>query len=311
MGYLIEVDGAAAEVRWATLHSVCSRAIWWNRDREITSWTLKDQLRYREQFEKDASINKLVDAFSSGEDVHKYTAALMLGKDVSEVTSDERKDAKTVSLGRMYKRGAAAIAAQYGIDPDEMRKRVAIWDNHFAPFIEWHKSCESFVKEYGFVTSLFGLSRRLPDIYNSDDMWVHKAIRLSVNAPVQGDSHIWISKSASHFIQNYSDKPGNRAIVVNDIHDALMFDVPDNELDNAVISAVEGFLHFYFDHDKYPFVVCDLACDLAIDKGHWGNSVLGEHQFDTSRMKDKHRPDFNLREAIAEQWFKVKQNIEL
>lgn len=313
MGYLVQLDGSAAEVRFATLHSIAAPSLMGVKfpleDGEF--FDEKYHQKHREYYLEKANKHKLVKAFSSGLDVHTAGTAIVMGKDPKDITKEERTDGKTVTLGRMYKREYKSIADQYGVDPDVMYQRIKKWDNTFPELSkEWHPAVEDWVTHYGFVVSLFGLIRRLPDVWSAEKWIRAKNMREAVNSPVQGDSHIWISKSITWFQRNIIDRGyTDKALIINDIHDAWIIDTPSKELDKVVIGMVCAMLHFYWEKDLYPWMVCDLACDLEI-YNPWGNT-RGRLQFDTSRMTNKNDSDFNLTKAVAEVWFKNKETFDL
>jgi len=316
-GYLVEVDGQAAEVRFAGLHTVVSRAVLsrlYGRETRIDNAFHR---KHREEYLETASRNNLILAFGSGMDVHSFGTGLIMDKNPAEVTKDERQAGKTVTLGRMYGRGAKAIAAQYGVDEELMAARVRKWDSVFPEFGDWHKAAKSFVSEKGFVTSIFGLVRRIPDVFLDPDahedngMWISKALREAINSPVQGDSHMWISHAIRWFHLNFLDKNKLiRAHIWNDVHDATLADTHPQDLDAVACAQAMSILHPYFDVDNYPWVCCDLATDLKLYEHSWGNKVA-EIRFDTATgfFKDKARPGFNWKEAVRETWFSAKKKL--
>lgn len=310
MGWILQTDGQASEVRIACLHTISSRSVLCRLYGEDVKPNLEWYRKHRDSLLERASKNNLVQAFASAKDVHRVGASLILDKEEPEVTKEERVDAKTVTLGRQFGRGYRAIAAQYGIDEEIMRVRVEKWDAVFPEFTTlWHPAVKEFAMKNGFVVSLFGLVRRVDElVWSSLNEWQHKGLRESVNSPVQGDSHLWISKGITWLHRNYLSDRRVKTIIIDDLHDAILTDCPNEELDKTCIKQVMSILSPYFDPYNYPWLVCDLATELEIHRP-WG-SKWAAIMFNTATMEDKHRPDFNLEDAVAEIYFEGKKKMK-
>jgi DNA polymerase I-like protein with 3'-5' exonuclease and polymerase domains len=303
-GYILEIDGQAAEIRIAAMHTVASRAVLQSRWNPITVG-LDFHRKHREDYLESASKNNLIRVFGTGEDVHTMGTALIMDKDGAfdymetvlrretpgfklEVSKTERDGGKYCTLGRMYGRGSDAIAAQYGVDPEEMAQRMNRWDNIFPDFTKvWHPAVKRFAFQRGYVTSLFNLVRRIPDIWSEEWKFAAKAEREAINSPVQGDSHIWISKAMSWFQRNVLDEfPNCQSRLINDVHDAFMVDVHPDEFDYIAPRMGMAMMHLYYDVDQYPFVVCPLASDLKIYRPSWSQRVCPDVKFDTCKFPE-------------------------
>ncbi len=134
----------------------------------------------------EAKEAALLSAFENGEDVHRLTAALMLGIPVDDVTSDQRSIGKTMNFALLYGMGVKSLADRLGIPVGEAQ---ALYDSYFrvyAGIAAWSAQQVKLGKAQGFVTSRFG--RRLPIWeYQSDKKWIReKGDRACVNYPIQG-----------------------------------------------------------------------------------------------------------------------------
>ena len=186
----------------------------------------------------------LIDAFRHGLDVHAATAAKIFGIPIGEVTADQRRIAKTANFGIMYGISSFGLAQRLRCSRAEAKKII---DDYFASF----PSIRSFIddtvaaaRETGYVETLFGRRRYIPDI-NSRNVTVRSlAERNAVNAPIQGTSAD-IIKLAMVAIDRRMQAEGSRSRMVLQIHDELLFEALSDELDSLtalVVSEMENVI---------------------------------------------------------------------
>ena len=172
---------------------------------------------------------ELTDAFLSGADIHRATAAKIFHVSIEEVTDDQRRTAKTANFGTIYGISAFGLAERLGIPRAEARQIIEGYFEtypHIKEFIA--RSVEDARKE-GFVTTLMGRKRYLPDI-NSRNATVRSfAERNAVNAPLQG-SAADIIKLAMINIHGEMARRGMRSRMIMQVHDELIFNVVPDEL---------------------------------------------------------------------------------
>ena len=173
----------------------------------------------------EAQETALLEAFANGEDVHKRTAALMLGIPIEAVNKDQRDIGKTLNFALGYGMGVKSLADRLGIPIEEAQ---ALMDKYFAglPNIAaWSKKQIEHGKTYGYVTSKFG--RRLPIWeYRSDKRWIYqKGDRACVNYPIQGAATGDAMKIAMVRAVAAIKEAGlkDKIQLVMNIHDALEF----------------------------------------------------------------------------------------
>ncbi|MBQ3846582.1 MAG: DNA polymerase I, partial [Bacteroidales bacterium] len=172
----------------------------------------------------------LIKAFRDGVDVHQATAAKIFGKDHSEVTSDERRIAKTANFGIMYGISSFGLAQRLRIGRKEAKKLIDDYFESFPAINSFIKDTIESAKENGYVETIFGRRRYLPDI-NSHNATVRAlSERNAVNAPIQGTAADVI-KLAMINVDRAMKEAGVKSRMVLQIHDELLFDVVKGEED--------------------------------------------------------------------------------
>jgi DNA polymerase I len=178
----------------------------------------------------------LKDAFARGEDIHRVTAAEVLGKPPAELTRDERNRAKAVNFGIIYGISAFGLSEQLGITRDEAQTYIDTYLARFPHVNEFMRATIDLAREQGHVSTLFGRRRPIPELRASS--WTTRSLgeRLAVNTVMQGSAAdiIKVAMIACH--RRLRDE-GRRSRLVLQIHDELLFEVPDGEM-SAIRSMV-------------------------------------------------------------------------
>ena len=172
----------------------------------------------------------LASAFRDGLDVHTATAAKIFGIPAGTVTPDQRRIAKTANFGIMYGISAFGLAQRLRLSRKEAQQII---DDYFAGF----PSIQSFIedaktsaRENGYVETLFGRRRYLPDIHSKNATLRSLAERNAVNAPIQGTAAD-IIKLAMIGVDREMTKAGLRSKMVLQVHDELVFDALPEEVE--------------------------------------------------------------------------------
>jgi len=196
-------------------------------------WTLLSadysqiELRLIAELSQDENM---LDAFQQGLDIHRATAARVYGVELDEVTSDMRRNAKAVNFGIIYGQSAFGLSQSLGIPRKEA---AAIIDQYFAQYTGIRKYMGDIIelaKERGYVETLLKRRRYLRDI-NSANMTVRGfAERNAINAPIQGSAADLI-KIAMINIQKDIEEQGLAGKMIMQVHDELVFDVPEHEVE--------------------------------------------------------------------------------
>lgn len=186
----------------------------------------------------------LVEAFRNGVDVHAATASKIFGIPVEEVTSDQRRIAKTANFGIMYGISSFGLAQRLRCPRSEAKQII---DDYFASF----PAIRSFIddtlaaaRETGYVETLFGRRRYIPDINSKNGTVRALAERNAVNAPIQGTSADIIKKAMAG-VDRRMQQAGLRSLMVLQIHDELLFEAVPEELDilkSIVVEEMENVI---------------------------------------------------------------------
>ncbi len=172
----------------------------------------------------------LIDAFRHGLDVHAMTASKIFGIDIGEVTPEQRRIAKTANFGIMYGISSFGLAQRLRISRAQAKKII---DDYFANFTyisTYIRNTIDSAKELGYVKTLFGRRRYLPDINSRNATVRSLAERNAINAPIQGTSAD-IIKKAMIGVDRKIAEAGLRSRMVLQIHDELVFDAIESEAD--------------------------------------------------------------------------------
>ena len=180
----------------------------------------------------------LINAFRQGIDVHAATAAKIFGIPHEEVTPDQRRIAKTANFGIMYGISAFGLAQRLRIGRKEAQKII---DDYFAGFpsiLSFIEDTKSAARETGYVETLFGRRRYIPEINSKNGTIRALAERNAVNAPIQGTSADIIKLAMIAVDKELNDR-GFKSKMVLQIHDELVFDAIPDEIDELKAMVVE------------------------------------------------------------------------
>ena len=181
----------------------------------------------------------LIGAFKQGIDVHAATAAKIFGIPHEEVTADQRRIAKTANFGIMYGISAFGLAQRLRIGRKEAQKII---DDYFAGFpsiLSFIEDTKAAARETGYVETIFGRRRYLPDINSKNATIRSLAERNAVNAPIQGTSAD-IIKLAMIAVDKEISAKGLSSKMVLQIHDELVFDTIPEEVETLKDIVVEN-----------------------------------------------------------------------
>lgn len=183
-----------------------------------------------------ASISEdenMIRAFKQGEDIHARTAKEIFDLDsLDEVTPDHRRKAKEVNFGIPYGVSAYGLASRLGISNSEGKEMIDQYFKRFPGIRTYIEKTIHFAKENGYVTTLMGRRRYIPDI-NSRNWNVRGfAERTAINMPIQGTAAD-IIKQAMILIDDYIKSEGLKSRMLLQVHDELIFEIKDSESEVA------------------------------------------------------------------------------
>jgi DNA polymerase-1 len=169
-------------------------------------------------------------AFAAGEDIHRATAAEVFGLPLAEVGPEQRRYAKTINFGLIYGMGAFGLAQSLGIEQKAARDYIDRYFARFAGVRRWMDETKARAAELGYVETLFGRRIVLQDIKGGSGPRRSAAERQAINAPMQGTAADLI-KLAMIAVQQALDDEQRATRMVMQVHDELVFEVPEAELD--------------------------------------------------------------------------------
>ncbi|MCA9512126.1 MAG: DNA polymerase I [Myxococcales bacterium] len=185
------------------------------------------ELRILAHYSGDAS---LIAAFERGEDIHRRTAAEVAGIDPADVTDEQRARAKAVNFGIIYGSSAFGLANQLGIATGEAQATI---DAYFARYQGVRRFLDETVAaatERGFVTTILGRRRYLPDLASKNRVLRQAAERMAVNTVIQG-SEADLIKRAMVELARAIEADGLASRMILQVHDELVFEVPAAEVE--------------------------------------------------------------------------------
>ncbi len=200
------------------------------------------ELRLMAHFSRD---EHMLQAFQTGQDIHAATAAKIFGVPTDQVTKEQRRRAKTANFGIIYGISSFGLAQQLDCSRTEAK---ALIDGYFASFpgiAAYIERQKTFAREHGYVETLFGRKRYLPDITSHNSTVRSFAERNAVNAPIQGTAAD-IIKMAMVAISRRLKKEQLRAQMIMQVHDELNFNVPEQEAEQVrriVVDEMQNAVH--------------------------------------------------------------------
>ena len=210
------------------------------------------ELRIMAHLSGDAGLRH---AFEQGLDVHRATAAEVFGRKLEDVTADERRAAKAINFGLIYGMSAFGLAQNLSI---ERATAQAYIDSYFARYpgvAHYMQHTRELARACGYVETVFGRRLWLPEINSGGPQRRQAAERAAINAPMQGTAADLI-KLAMVKVQAWLDAEKLAALLIMQVHDELVLQVPEGELD-CVKSALPGLMQN----------VAALDVELTVDVG--------------------------------------------
>ena len=197
------------------------------------------ELRIMAHLSKDEG---LLNAFATGQDVHKATAAEVFGVTVEQVSSDQRRSAKAINFGLIYGMSAFGLAKQLGISRAQSQDYIGRYFTRYPGVQEYMDHTKAIAAEQGYVETIYGRRLYLPDIKASNAIARQAAERTAINAPMQGTAAD-IIKRAMVSVDAWLASSGLNARMTMQVHDELIFEVDASQVNKLVVgikSAMEG-----------------------------------------------------------------------
>jgi DNA polymerase-1 len=185
------------------------------------------ELRIMAHLSRDESLLR---AFHEGMDVHRATASEVFGVPPAEVSAEQRRYAKTINFGLIYGMSAFGLAAQLGIERDAAKNWIERYFTRYPGVRRYMDDTRAQAKAQGWVETVLGRRLWLPEINSPNGPRRGAAERQAINAPLQGTAAD-IVKLAMIEVQRWLDSSGLASRLVLQVHDELVLEVPEGELD--------------------------------------------------------------------------------
>jgi DNA polymerase-1 len=205
----------------------------------------------------------LLAAFEQGADIHARTAAILFDKAEADIRPDERRQAKTINFGLLYGMGPQKLSRDLGIKLDAAKAFIEKYFERLSGLSTFYQGIVDTAKEQGFVTTLAGRRRLLPEIHSANSQLASQARRQAINTVVQGGAAD-IIKMAMLAAHGDPELAGLGAAMVLQVHDELLLETPEAAAQAA--------------GERLSALMCgvvSLAVPLAVDwgAGHtWGQA---------------------------------------
>lgn len=174
----------------------------------------------------------LMNAFETQQDIHTFTASQIFNISIEEVTKEQRNQAKTVNFGIMYGQQAFGLSQELGIDPKTAAYFIQMYFERYHKVKNFIDQSKAQARLAGKAVTLLGRERLIPEITSPNTNIRMGAERLAVNTPIQGTQADLI-KLAMLEIDREFTKRRLKAYMILQIHDELIFEVPDQEIEEV------------------------------------------------------------------------------
>jgi DNA polymerase-1 len=185
------------------------------------------ELRIMAHISDDAALLK---AFHDGLDVHRATAAEVFGVAVDQVSSEQRRYAKVINFGLIYGMSAFGLARNLGIDNTAAKNYIQRYFERYPGVKTYMETTRELAKSQGYVETVFGRRLQLAGIKTAKGAQLAGLERAAINAPMQGTAADLI-KLSMNAVQQVLDAEQRGTKMIMQVHDELVFEVPENEVD--------------------------------------------------------------------------------
>ena len=184
----------------------------------------------------------LIETFEKDEDVHRRTASLIFGVAMDQVTSTQRGQAKTINFGVIYGMGPQRLARENGVSMVEAKKFIEDYLAKYPGIQKFTTECVETAKEKGYVSTILGRKRLLPEILSTNPGLRVAAEHMAVNTPIQGSAADLIKIAMVRLHAKLKQKKMETAMLLQ-VHDELVFEAPKGEVEDVkkiIVKEMEG-----------------------------------------------------------------------
>lgn len=189
------------------------------------------ELRLMAHLSQDPNLLK---AFAQGLDIHTATAAEVNNIAITEVTPEQRRQAKATNFGLIYGMSSFGLAKQLGIPREAAQKYIDIYFTRYPKVQEFMENTRRFARQHSYVETILGRRMPVPDIHSNNSMRQKAAERAAINAPLQGSAADIIKLAMIHADQWIKKTHLNAAMILQ-VHDELVFEIKKEDAEEAKI----------------------------------------------------------------------------
>ena len=187
------------------------------------------ELRVLAHFSREKN---LIEAFARDEDIHARTAAILFDKEPGQVSADERRSAKTINFGLIYGMGPQKLARELSITMNQAKEFIERYFARLSTLREFYDNLVEEARQSGFVTTLAGRRRLLPELHSRNQQMASQARRQAINTVIQG-SAADIIKMAMLAVARDAELHKLKARLILQIHDELVLEAPESAAEHA------------------------------------------------------------------------------
>ena len=193
------------------------------------------ELRMLAHFSDDTELTK---AFKEGLDIHAYVASQVFGVPIEDVTSDQRRVAKTVNFGIIYGQTAFGLARTLHIPQGEAAAFIAAYKERYTGLERFLKACIAEAEDVGYVTTILGRRRPIEEIRSRNRNLRQLGERLAINTVIQGSAADLIKVAMINLHERLKDDPSGARILIQ-VHDELVLETPTSAADETLATTVD------------------------------------------------------------------------
>ncbi len=210
------------------------RAFIADRDHQLVSFDYTQlELRIAAHIAQD---KKMTETFNRGEDIHTRTAVEIFKVKPNEVTKDMRRQAKVLNFGIIYGMGSTSFARAAGVDRNTAKEFITKYFQEFSGVAKYMEDTKQLAHKQGYVETIFGRKRKLPDIRSTMPMLQSAAERAAINHPIQG-TEADLVKLAMIKIHGFLHKDANShgAKMLLQVHDEIVMEIKKSEVEKVAV----------------------------------------------------------------------------
>ncbi|MCW8995577.1 MAG: DNA polymerase I [Psychromonas sp.] len=176
----------------------------------------------------------LLDAFATGKDIHKATAAEVFAVALDEVTSEQRRSAKAINFGLIYGMSAFGLAKQLNLGRQEAQQYMDRYFDRYPGVLTYMEDTRTLAHEKGYVETILGRRLQLPNIKSRNGLLKKAAERAAINAPMQGTAADIIKKAMIDMANWIKEQPSGSVQLLMQVHDELVFSIKEEFVDSYI-----------------------------------------------------------------------------